>query len=434
MKIPIPRFIMLLFIYNIIQILLLLLLSPLLGLIICCTPKYRGRIGGRLGFGLKRILIPDQRKVIWVHALSVGEVASARPLLKAIKAQHPDFFLVLSSTTRGGADFAKGMGDIIDLFIPFPLDILFVVKKFISHISPDLFILIETDFWPNFLHEIHRQKIPSILANGRITTKSLRNYRRGRFFFKMLFGVFDVVAMQTKDDAKEVVGLGVDSDRVVAMGNLKYDSLNVVTSSCRISFYLSSNCPVLVAGSTHPGEEEIVLGVFKKLLAKFPDLILVIAPRDVARGAALCDMAIAQSLSVSLRSDALPLVPPGTILVLDTLGELTALYNEAWIVFVGGSLEKFGGHNPLEAAMLAKPVIYGPHMEDFQEIAADLLAVDGAYMVYSEEEFFSRASSLLENEELAKSMGANGANMVGKQSGASKRYADMVESIIRVKK
>jgi 3-deoxy-D-manno-octulosonic-acid transferase len=285
------------FFYNIFQIIGLILFSPLLLVKAIVSPKYRGRILLRLGIGLEKLTqkLPQGRKRIWIHALSVGEVLSAQPLVRELRAAYPDMGLIFSASTKTGEELSRDvMHNEIDLFVPFPLDLYGVARKFINCIGADLFILIETDFWPNFLHILDRQKTPAILVNGRISQDSFNRYQRFRFIFLPMFKIFRFISMQTAADADKMIGLGVNADRVKALGNLKYDAVlpdtvgweqaQRPTSFYRQQFGISPEKVVWIAGSTHAGEEVPILSAYKRLSLLFPDLFLVVAPRKIERG------------------------------------------------------------------------------------------------------------------------------------------------------
>ncbi len=395
-------------IYNIIQFFLLFLFWPLLLLIILLTPKYRRRSFKRLGVGLNGIpgLInvknarARKQKIIWLHALSVGEVTSALPLVSGIKSHRPELFLVFSASTAAGAGVAAELLKTkIDAFVPFPLDILPVVHRFIKKIRPDCFILVETDFWPNFLHTFSKKQIPSILVNGRISQSSMKNYNRFSFFFTPLFSSFTHLCMQTETDRNNMHALEVPAEKIHTLGNLKFDT----TLYCNegdpkdIVDFSPENSKVIVAGSTHEGEETIIFSVYKKLKQKYPDLFLILAPRNIKRSLQIKKLAEQYGLQAICRSESAE-YSHGDLLILDTIGELAPCYKQALLAFVGGSLVKKGGHNPIEPAIVRTPVIFGPHMEDFSEISDDLLQCGGAIQVTNEESFYNISDTWLGDE------------------------------------
>ena len=423
---------MMLIFYNIVQLLALLILGPFLALWLLTSAKYRDRLPRRLGFGLSRMvrgLRPGPR--VWVHALSVGEVASARPLLLAIRQEMPEMVVILSTTTRGGKEYAKRLAGLVDCLVPFPLDLYWVVARFIKLLRPDLFILVETDFWPNLLARLGRQGVPSLLVNGRITRRSMARYQRFKFLFAPLFNGFKMISMQMAEDATRLAELGLDPRKIVACGNLKYDLVDSLTrpgpvldlGTCGLT-----GRPLLVAGSTHKGEEAVLLQAFAALRATYPGLAMVIAPRSLERAAEVMSLAVEAGLTCGLRSTSAG-NKPCQVLVLDTLGELALLYRQAELAFVGGSLVKEGGHNPLEPAFFGKPVLFGPDMSDFAEISRDLLRV-GAAETVTAESLLGIIGSLLSQKERRARMGQAAADLVQSHQGAAHRHLELIREAV----
>lgn len=426
--------------YNLIQVIGLIVLSPILFVKIIVSAKYRGRIPARLGFGLTRLLadIPAGRPRIWVHALSVGEVTSALPLVKALRANRPELVIIFSAATMTGEHLAlEKLHGQVDTFVPFPLDLYSSAKRFIHGLAPDLFILVETDFWPNFLHCLERENIPAILVNGRISEKSFASYQRFSYFFMPMFSAFTCISMQTTADAEKMISLGIAPDRIKPLGNLKYDAAlpgpeaAAGTGLDRTDLGIKPDCPVWVAGSTHDGEEEIILEVHKRLLATWPDLFLVVAPRQVDRGNYIKSAAVILGIPVRKRSTPDDTgTEPASAMILDTIGELAATYKLADIAFIGGSLIPEGGHNPLEAAVFAKPVLFGPHMDDFTEIAADLVATGGARITRNSDELFKAMHELLADNALREESGRLAAEQLHNHQGVTARHLGMINDIL----
>ena len=432
-------------IYNMLAIIGLILLSPFLIVKIIISPKYRGRIFLKLSFGLEKLIrqLPDNNKRLWVHALSVGEVLSAQPLVRKIRSAYPDFVIIFSASTKTGEELCREvMADEIDLFVPFPLDLYSVTQKFINCIRPDLFILIETDFWPNFLHILDKQKIPAILVNGRISQSSFKRYQRFRFIFVPVFKIFKFISMQTVTDADKMIQLGVDPDKIKALGNLKYDAVlpetvgweleQRPTSFYRKQFGISPEKIVWIAGSTHSGEEVAILAAYKRLSLLFPDLFLVVAPRKVERGRQIKE--VAESFGLTVRQRTAPFqdeeFPGAPLLILDTMGELSRMYSFCDIAFIGGSLVPDGGHNPLEPAAFGKPILFGPYMDDFTEIASDLLEKNAAIVCHDEDDIFYSVKHLLTDLTLRKEMGDHAQSLVLQHRGVSMRHLEIIDFII----
>lgn len=431
--------------YNIFQIAGLILLSPLLLVKIIISPKYRGRIFLKWGANIEKVTqkLPENRKRIWIHALSVGEVLSAQPLVKKIRATYPDIIIIFSASTKTGEELCREvMASEVDLFVPFPLDLFAVSPKFINCIKPDLFILIETDFWPNFLHFLDQKKIPALLVNGRISQSSFRRYQRFRFIFVPMFSIFEFISMQTAADAEKMIQLGVEADKVKALGNLKYDAVlpetvgweseQRPTSFYRKQFGISTEKIVWIAGSTHAGEEVAILAAYKRLSLLFPDLFLVLAPRKIERGRQIKE--VADSLGLTVRQRTAPFkdeeFPGAPLLILDTMGELSRMYSFCDIAFIGGSLVPDGGHNPLEPAAFGKAILFGPYMDDFTEISSDLLEKNAAIVCHDEEDIFDVLKHLLTNAELRKEMGERAQSLVLQHRGVTMRHLEIIDFII----
>ncbi|MBU0729499.1 MAG: 3-deoxy-D-manno-octulosonic acid transferase [Proteobacteria bacterium] len=421
--------------YNVIQWVFLAIFFPVLALMVLVKRKYRGRILFRLGFGIDHCArsLSTGTPVIWIHALSVGEVSSCQTLVKAIRNAYPRGTVILSTTTRSGEAYARNiLAGSVDLFLPYPLDILWSVRRVVSRIRPDLFILVETDFWPNLLHELKIRGIPSILVNGRISADSFTRYKRFKWFFLPMFKAFKLITMQTENDCNNMIELGVDRHKVLKLGNLKFDAVMPGDLSGQIkdrsSFGIPDHKTVIVAGSTHAGEEEIILRVFRKLITEFPDLFLIIAPRNVERGKPVTLLARQEGFIASRRQE--PMLAGGNLLVLDTLGELAGVYSFCDIAFVGGSLVQQGGHNPLEPAVFGKPVLFGPDMNDFLEIAQGLLNCAGALLTRDEAELFEVAHRLLKDKKMREEMGRHAAALVAEQRGVTARHVEMLQTIM----
>ncbi|MFA7346792.1 MAG: 3-deoxy-D-manno-octulosonic acid transferase [Desulfurivibrionaceae bacterium] len=423
------------FLYNLFVTVGVIVFAPLLFVKVILTPKYRSRAGKRLGFALGESSGGDGSYMprIWVHALSVGEVASARNLVRELRRSYPDGIILFSSATRAGESFARTtLQEHVDCFVPFPFDLLWSVRRSLSWARPDLFVLVETDFWPNFLRELNRRNIPSLLVNGRVSESSLLRYRRFRWFFGPLFNSFQALAMQTEQDAVSMRQLGVDPARLVVLGNLKYDAAlsgsSVKAGLDRAALRIPEQALVWVAGSTHRGEEELVFSAFQSLAHSFANLFLVVAPRNVERGAELAAMAARLGIPAFRRS--LSGAGEGSVLILDTLGELASVYALCDVAFVGGSLVEERGHNPLEPAVHGKPVLFGPCMEDFAEISRDLLAAGGARQVHDAEELCAALSLLLGDSVERERAGRRGQELIAARRGVTGAHLALIRSVL----
>jgi 3-deoxy-D-manno-octulosonic-acid transferase len=332
-------------VYNFFQLCLLIAGAPIIVAVVLSKGKYRQRIGQRLGLGLHRTIDDGNasgRKKIWIHCLSVGEATSAVPFVKGLRRRLPDACIVLSVATASGMKVAEQrIGSHADSIIAGPLDLRPTVGFFINRIRPDLFILVETDFWPNWLDCLRRLHIPAMLINGRISASSFHRYSRFRFFFTPLLGAFSLLAMQTASDAEQVRKLGAPAERVVVLGNLKYDTAATPASGSnaplsRSELHLDEDSVVWICGSTHTGEEEQILSAFSCLQEEFPRLALIVAPRDPDARPGNCRASRKKGPAGRLPDRGRDRTT--RLLILDTIGELTECYRLAHTAFIGGSL------------------------------------------------------------------------------------------------
>ena len=394
-------------IYNIIALLSMPFFALWLLTYLIIKPEKRTIIPQRLGFGLK---LPPNRKenTLWIHALSVGEITSASLLVKKLhQLKGESTTIVFSTTTVSGHHLAEQqIAPYCDALIYYPLDFLPVVKLFLRKIQPDLFIQIETDFWPNLLDCLARGGIPLLLFNGRISERSMQRYQRFSFFFTPMFNTFTVLCMQTDSDVRKMVRLGVAQDKMRTLGNLKFgseDSDEQGISQAESPFPVDKLC--VFAGSTHAGEESLVLDAFA-LLQKSTDernLHLVLAPRNVARSYEVSELI--EERDLSFKQFSIEEALDADVTIIDTIGDLPTLYRYADLSFIGGSLVDEGGHNPLEAARSGTPVLFGPHMDDFSEISQQLQECGAALMVKNGSDLYDSFALLISNESVRKEMG-----------------------------
>ncbi len=385
----------------------------------------QNRILERLGLRLPRLPV-RQGPVIWIHALSVGEVTSALPLVKGIRESISPAQIVFTATTRSGKELAERLiAPHIDLVLFSPLDFPCAVRRYLDAIRPSCFILVETDFWPNWLRQLRQRQIPAMLVNGRISEKSFTLYRRVAFFFRPMFRCFSLLSMQTAQDRDKMLALGIPAERLVCFGNLKYD-LPARQAAPPDLAAAHDHRPVWVCGSTHPGEEELIFAAFKKLTGL--PLRLIIAPRKIERGGELLRLARSFGLNTVLRSSGAA-GTESSVLILDTIGELAGCYSLARLAFIGGSLVDEGGHNPIEAAAQGVPVLFGLHTEDFAEIARDLLDCGGAKVVTAET-LAETAASILSDDALHTAMSGAARDLVERQRGGVERHVQAVRELL----
>lgn len=422
-----------LLLYNTLQLICLPVLLPLLAILTLVKPKYRGRMLPRLGFKLKSKLnnpLPRQM-TIWIHALSVGEVTSAVPLVAGLRKKYPDSQIVLTVSTRSGETIAQdSLADLVDHIIPSPLDFLPVIAFFFTLIQPHLFILIETDFWPNFLLYLQHKKVPAVLVNGRVSEKSMQGYQRFTFFFQPMFRSFRYLFMQTELDKENMNKLGIDNRKIKVFGNLKFDTK--ITAKETIPFPLTRLLPsdkiFITAGSTHQGEEQIIFETFIKLQVDFPQIFLILAPRNPNRTDEICMLARQHNLNITLRSK--NETSQGDILLIDTIGELVYFYALSDIAFVGGSLVKEGGHNPIEPAIFGIPVLFGPNMQDFHEIATSLIKCGGGEQVSDSQTLELSLKSLISSNKLRHERSEAAKSCIFKQRGVINRHLEIMQTLL----
>ena len=357
---------------------------------------------GRLGDGL-----PAEPRC-WVHAVSVGESAAAVPLVEAIHRRWPELGIVVSTITPTGARIVRDRLAGTAAHRYFPLDLPAPVRRALDAARPRFFIAIETELWPNFLRALARRRIPSMIANGRISDRSFRRYLRVRWLMRRVLADVTVFAMQSEEDARRILALGAPPSRVVITGNLKSDLVpeaEAVDAAWRERLGLGATDRLWIAGSTHRGEEAIVLDAFRRTRERAPGLRLLLAPRHPERAGEVEELIRERGLVPVRRSRLADGGAPDAVVILDTVGELAALYGLAEIVFVGGSLVPIGGHNVLEPAMRGKPVLYGPHTSNFRDGAERLQRSGGGIVVKDGLELERELSLLLEDRDLARRTG-----------------------------
>ena len=398
--------------------------------------KYVGTLRERWGH-LPDGVDPGGRPSIWVHAVSVGEVQAARTLIPGLRDRYPGHRLWLSTTTRTGRAVAAGIVAVDGLFY-FPLDLPPAVDRVLDRVRPVLFVAVDTELWPNLLRRCARRGVRTVLVNGRISDRSYPRYRLVRRWFRRVLADVDRCCAQSDESARRLVALGAPADRVVTTGNLKFDALPAPRpgppsrdGDLPRSLGLAPDRPVLVAASTHPGEEGPVLDAFRRLRSRVPDLVLVLAPRHPERGAEVAALAADRGLAVVRRSR-LPEDGAGRadVVVLDTVGELPALFPAATVVFVGGSLAPVGGHNVIEPAAWGRPVMFGPHMENFAEIAELFLAHRAARRVSGAGELEPVLAELLADPRQRAELGAAARSLVEANRGAAARSLVEIAAVL----
>lgn len=396
--------------------------------------RYRKIALARLGLG--RDWLPRPRPGgIWLHALSVGEVKSALPLLSALGRRFPQVPLALSvSTAQGLAVAGEALAEKreVSLFVR-PLDLPWAVRRLLDSLQPRLFCLVEGDIWPNWQWELGARKVPRLLVNGRVSPRTYRGYRRLGPLAKALWQGFDRVLVQTQVDYQRLASVGAPLERLAIGGNLKFDSAPALLSPERrlalAAQWGLAGRPALIAGSTHPGEEEACLEAYAALAVHDPELALIIAPREIGRGQAVAQLAQARGLRAVRVSQGATLAG-NQVLVLDVLGRLAEAYALARAAFVGGSLAPVGGHNLLEPAAQGVPTVFGPITHNFLEMARELEAAGGGVRIADGRELAGAWGGLLNDPERAQTMGRAGLEFCRAHGGAVQRAVEEAAALM----
>lgn len=424
-------------IYNIVLALGTVILVPYYGAKILFTGKYRKSIGPKLGFldakALKNAVKGNPR--IWVHAVSVGEVTAAAPIVEKLRSNKPDACILLSTSTETGQDMAKKIVPQASAFIYFPLDIPFVVRKVINLIRPDIFIAMETEIWPNFIRTCKESGAKLLILNGRISPRSYKRYMKTKFFWKRVLQCIDQIGVISETDADRIKDIGIDDNKVRVIGNAKYDSLASRASepSLQAETYrklgIAPGAMVLVAGSTHNNEESIILDVYGSLLVKFPELILILVPRHIERRDEVLSLIKSSGYSECITMTEINNGKKRSgenVILIDVIGELFKIYSTASLVFCGGSLVPRGGQNILEAGAWGKVVLFGPFMDDFPVEKSLLESVGAGITVKDGKGLLDTATLYLSDPELLKSRGQAGKKAIFASRGASEKYVQMI--------
>ena len=396
------------------------------------TGRYLANLGDRMGGAAGR-LPAASGPAIWIHAVSVGEAMAARALVAPLKARLPGHRVFLSTTTLTGQAIAREVEGADGVFYA-PFDFRRSVRRTLDRLRPALLVLVETEIWPNLIHEARLRGARVAMVNGRISPRSFPRYRRVRALLAPVLAEFDLFLMQGEAHRARLVAMGAPAQRVQVSGNLKYDSLARPDPPPALRRALGQDGaapPLLVAGSTMDGEEQAVLSAFAAVRRRHPAARLILAPRRPERFAEAAQAAAAAGLRVARRT-ALPADGwrEGDVLVLDTVGELAQVYALADVVFVGGSLVPRGGHNVLEPAVAAKPIVVGPHMENFQEIAAALLAEGGMVQVRDAAGLTEALSSLFDDAARRGELGRRAREVVERNRGALERTVEALAALV----
>jgi len=389
----------------------------------------------RAGFIDKSIIdnfSPD-RKRIWIHAVSVGEINAIKSFVNGLQEKNPDVELIISTLTATGQEVARKNFSGTTHTIYLPYDFFWAAKRIMKLIQPDLFITIETEIWPNMLREARRAGARVLMINGRISPRSIDSYKKIKAFMARVLANYDKMSMIMEHDAERLKSLGAAEDKVIVNGNSKYDHLAeqvdfTIKEDIYQTYNLTSDKPVFIAGSTRTGEEEIIIDVYKKLLNDYPELILFLVPRHIKRGQNIKKMLEKKGFNTILQTE----IDNGEeredeqIIIVNTIGELFNIYSIATIVFCGASLVPKGGQNILEPAVWGNPVFYGPSMEDFRDAKYLLEDVGAGIKVEDGEELYQKAAAFLADIDKLIKIGKKAREAVLKSRGASDKNAELV--------
>jgi 3-deoxy-D-manno-octulosonic-acid transferase len=397
--------------------------------------KYVASFGPRMGY-LPVSFNVDADDSIWIHAVSVGEVLTARPLIADLRKRHPALRIFLSTTTISGQQLARRSVLNVDAVFYFPFDLGIVVRRTLNLVRPKLFIMMETEIWPVLLRECRLRGIKTAVVNGRLSSRSFPRYRLIRPFMRRVLQDIDRFCVQSDESGRRFVELGADPARVIVTGSLKFDSLdppNQVRARERVLRYfrLQASRPVIVAGSTMKGEETAVLRAFRRVRATSPNTLLILAARHPERFAEVEQLCRQEGWRTVRRSElAIDAEPRADIVVIDTIGELATLYQLGTVVFVGGSLVPTGGHNVLEPAVFGKPIVFGPHMDNFREIADAFVAAGAALRLDDEGDLEPALVELLGDPVRRARLGAAARALVEANRGAKDKTMAALEALL----
>jgi 3-deoxy-D-manno-octulosonic-acid transferase len=414
--------------------------SPVILLILLAKQRCRRGMPQRLGWVRSEPAAPEATQpLIWVHAVSLGEVVAAVPLVRRLHTRHADYRLIVTTVTETGREAVEQRLAGVAEHRYVPLDFPWVVSNVVEQWRPALFICVETELWPNLLRILSRRGVPVVLVNGRLSSQSYRGYRFIRPLMKHMLACVTFCLMQSSRDAERITNLGAPADRVICTGNIKFDQpvshLDKIDAQPLRHLLLRDEEELFVAGSTHPGEEEQLLDCYRTLLQHYPDLVLLLAPRHIERAAQVEAAAIAQGFAVVRRSLSASSVPPKgpRVILLDTRGELATVYRYAVVAFVGGTLVPIGGHNLLEPAIWGKPVFFGPYTDHCAEIADLLLRADGGRQATDGAALATQMAAVLDDRPSLEQMGRAAQQVVLENRGALEHTLDIITRLLTIR-
>ncbi len=419
------------FLYDMLLYAIAPLYFPFIALSRMARGKKRLGLRERFGFFSPGFFADKKGRRVWFHAVSVGETLAAVPLVLALKKKMPDAEIYFSTVTETGNSVAREKLGGAARIIFFPFDFGAVVRRVIGQMSPDLFVVVETEIWPNLLKALHDKSIPSLIINGRISPRSFKGYSRFGFFFRRVLPLVSGYLMQSEADAQRIIRLGAPPENVSVSGNIKFDqSIASGTPASRAALGIPEGAKVFIAGSTHQGEEDEALKAYKELLVDFPGMVMALAPRHPERFAAAEDAVRQAGFQCVRKSIGAQFIASGSVLLLDTMGELAGTYAVGDINFVGGSWADVGGHNILEPAAFGKPVFFGPVMHNFRDISRIMKDCGAGIEVKDGAELAAEAKKLLLDPAKYSALGKAALEAIDKNKGALAKDLEAVEEML----
>lgn len=418
------------FLYNILITILVFLAVPVFMIRLIREEGFGERLRQSFGFIPEEALQPVRnRGCVWLHAASVGEIVATSPIVREIRKELPDTPILISVVTASGYSMAKRIIHDADSIIFFPIDVPYLAQRLVDRIRPKVFMPVETELWPNFLKAARQYHIPVMMVNGRISDKSVVRYRHLGSVLQDMMNTVVQFCMQSGIDAEHIIRLGADPDKVLVTGNTKFDQTYTDVTvrekeQLRLEMGLGDCHPVIIAGSTHKGEEESIFRAFREVRSRYPAAKAVIAPREIMRADEVMRIASSYDLQAAKRTVLLKNPSLGhDVVILDTIGELGKVYSTGDIIFVGGSLVPQGGHNILEPAAHGKPILTGPHMFNFKDTYALFSGRAACATVHDAVELAERILYILENDHVCQEMSRETLAIIEENRGAARKSA-----------
>lgn len=414
----------------------LLLAAPVVVGVLWAKPRCRPGFAQRMGWRLP----PSEngrsaRPIIWVHAVSLGEVVAVAPLVKALHERHPEYRYLVSTVTETGREAVEQRLGHVAEHCYAPLDFPWAVARMVGRVKPILYLFVETELWPNILWTLNQHGVPSVLVNGRLSSRSFarQNIVGLRSFYRSILSTLTLCLMQSDRDRRRIVTLGAEPERVHVTGNIKFDQpapAVQLDGSLRRSLGLNEHERLILAGSTHPGEEELIVEAYGRIVQAFPSTVLMLAPRHIERAEQIEATFREKGFTVQRKSRFRDPVTGPRVMILDTRGELAQAYREAVVAFVGGTLVPVGGHNLLEPAVWGTPVVFGPYTDHCAEVATLLLDAGGSCRVAGVDDLVGCLQEWLSRADIRDQAGQAARRVVVENQGALSRSLDFIESCL----